>query len=34
VRSIADSAHYPMQETPPLLVAMVTAFLGEDSAVD
>jgi 3-oxoadipate enol-lactonase len=29
VTSIADSGHYPMQEAPPLLVAMIERFAGE-----
>lgn len=31
VFAITDSAHYPMQETPPLLASLVQQFLATDS---
>jgi 3-oxoadipate enol-lactonase len=31
VASLADCAHYPMQEAPPLLVATIEPFLGADA---
>jgi 3-oxoadipate enol-lactonase len=30
VRAIAESGHYPMQETPPLLVTILQRFLAGD----
>jgi pimeloyl-ACP methyl ester carboxylesterase len=33
VTAIADSGHYPMQEAPPLLVAIIERFLTGDLAV-
>jgi pimeloyl-ACP methyl ester carboxylesterase len=31
VTPLVDSGHYPMQETPPLLVALVERFLGSEA---
>jgi 3-oxoadipate enol-lactonase len=32
VSAIADSGHYPMQETPPLLVSAIERYLSDDCA--